>query len=96
MTVGERISKRRKELNLTMQDVADYLGVQRSVVNKYEKDRVDMKMSTIKGLHNLLGLSYLELLDDEDSEDLEVLTAYNNTTEEKQETVRAVLRLPEK
>ena len=96
MTVGERIAKRRKELNMTMQDVADYLGVQRSVVNKYEKDRVDMKISTIRALHTLLGLSYLELLDDDDSEDLEVITAYNNANSDKQETVRATLRLPEK
>lgn len=96
MTVGERIRKRRIEMKMTQQDIADYLGVQRAVVNKYEKGTVDLKLSTIRGLHELLGLSYIELLDDDDSEDLEVITAYNKATVEKQETVRAVLRLPEK
>ena len=96
MTVGERICYRRKELGMTMQDIADYLGVQRSVVNKYEKDRVDMKLSTITGLCNLLGMSYTELLDDETSEEYEVIMAYNKATGDKRELIRALLRLPEK
>jgi len=96
VTFGERISRRRQELNLTMQDVADYLGVQRSAVNKYEKDRVDIHLSTIRALHDLLGMSYTEMLDDEDSEDRDVITAYHRAGEAKQEVVRATLRLPEK
>ena len=95
MTMGEVIRKYRKMKNMTQQDIADYLGVQRSVVNKYEMDRVDIKVSTIRGLHDLLGVSYIELLDP-DSEDCEVITAYNNAGDPKQEAVRAVLRLPEK
>ena len=96
MTVGERIRDRRIELGMTMEELAEKIGRQSSAVNKYEKDRVDMPLSVIKELHKVLGISYIELLDDDDSEDREVLEAYNSASDEKQETVRATLRLPEK
>ena len=96
MTVGDRIRKRRLELGMTMEDLANIIGVQRWTVNKHEKDQIDMRLSTIKALHNALDISYIDLLDDDDSEDREVMTAYRNASAEKQETVRATLRLPEK
>ena len=96
MTVGDRIRNRRQELGMTMEELADKIGVKRWTVNKYEKDEIDMKLSTIKQLHNILDISYIDLLDDDDSEDREVLTAYHQASDEKQEAVRATLRLPEK
>ena len=96
MTTGDRIRIRRQELGMTMEELADIIGVQRWTVNKYEKDQIDMKLSTIRALHDALGISYIDLLDDDDSEDREVITAYRNASDEKQETVRATLRLPEK
>lgn len=96
MTVGDRIRNRRQELGMTMEELADKIGVKRWTVNKYEKDEIDMKLSTIKQLHNVLDISYIDLLDDDNSEDREVLTAYHQASDEKQETVRATLRLPEK
>lgn len=96
MTVGDRIRNRRQELGMTMEELADKIGVKRWTVNKYEKDEIDMKLSTIKQMHNVLDISYIDLLDDDDSEDREVLTAYHQASDEKQETVRATLRLPEK
>lgn len=95
MTVGERIEKRREELKMTMEDLGDAIGVKRWTINKYEKDQIDMPLSKIQALHNVLGLSYIELLDD-DEEDRELLEAYHSASYEKQETVRATLRLPEK
>ena len=96
MTVGDRIRNRRQELGMTMEELADKIGVKRWTVNKYEKDEIDMKLSTIKQLHNVLDISYIDLLEDDDSEDREVLTAYHQASDEKKETVRATLRLPEK
>ena len=96
MTVGDRIRNRRQELGMTMEELADKIGVKRWTVNKYQKDEIDMKLSTIKQMHNVLDISYIDLLDDDDSEDREVLTAYHQASDEKQETVRATLRLPEK
>lgn len=96
MTVGNRIRIKREELGMTMEELGDIIGVQRWTVNKYEKDQIDMKLSTIRALHDALGISYIDLLDDDDSEDREVMTAYHNASDDKQETVRATLRLPEK
>lgn len=96
MTVGDRIRNRRQELEMTMEELADKIGVKRWTVNKYEKNEIDLKLSTIKALHEALNISYIDLLDDDESEDREVLTAYHQASDEKQETVRATLRLPEK
>ena len=96
MTVGERICKYRKDNKMTMEDIGKYLGVQRSVVNKYEKDRIDIKLSTITSLCALFGISYTELLEDENSEVYELITAYKAASTDKQELIRALLRLPEK
>ena len=65
MTVGEKIRKRRKELNMTMEDLGRAIGVQRSAINKYEKDMIkDMKESTIRALAKALQVSPIYLLDD--------------------------------
>ena len=65
MTIGEKIRKRRKELNMTMEDLGRAIGVQRSAINKYEKDMIkDMKESTIRALAKALEVSPIYLLDD--------------------------------
>ena len=94
MTVGERICKYRKDNKMTMEDIGKYLGVQRSVVNKYEKDRIDIKLSTITSLCTLFGISYTELLEDENSEVYELITAYkaaNNDEEPNEAQLTAYL-----
>ena len=69
MTAGEKIRKRRIELNMTMDDLGKAIGVQRSAVNKYEKDQIDMKASTIAAIAKVLMVSPVYLLDDvEDGE----------------------------
>jgi transcriptional regulator with XRE-family HTH domain len=95
MTVGERIRQRRLELKMTMEELGEKIGVQKSAINKYEKDDIDMKASKIKALHDVLGLSYLELLDDEDSEDLQLLTAYNSADSTTRSNVRKILDVQE-
>ena len=95
MTVGERIRQRRLELKMTMEELGEKIGVQKSAINKYEKDDIDMKASKIKALHDVLGLSYLELLDDEDSEELQLLTAYNGADSTTRSNVRKILDVQE-
>ena len=70
MTLGEKIRKRRIELNMTMDDLGRAVGVQRSAINKYEKGIItDLKRSTIQALANVLGVSPLYLLEDDDDDD---------------------------
>ena len=95
MTVGERIRQRRLELKLTMEELGNKIGVQKSAIKKYEKDEIDMKASKIKALHDVLGLSYFELLDDDESEELQLLTAYNSADSTTRSNVRKILDMQE-
>ena len=95
MTVGERIRTRREELGLTLEDLGKKIGVQRSAVLKYEKDQIDLRLSTIRKLHTALDLSYLELLDD-DGEDCQLVSAYRAASEGEKNMIRRALDLPDR
>ena len=70
MKLGEKIRKRRIELGMTMDDLGNAIGVQRSAINKYEKGAiVDLKRSTIQALANALQVSPLYLLEDDNDDD---------------------------
>lgn len=47
MTVGERIKKRRKELGLSVDEVAKCLGKDRSTVYRYESNDIEKLPTTI-------------------------------------------------
>ena len=65
MTVGEKIHDLRIKHNMTMDDLARELGVQRSAINKYEKGIVvNLKRSTISALCRVFGVSSSYFLDD--------------------------------
>ena len=83
MTVGDRIRYRRKELKMTMDELGAKLGVQRSAVNKYEKNKVELKVSQIKAVAEALDVSVFYLLDDIQisEEDYHLLTLYHNAEE---------------
>ena len=65
MTVGEKIHYLRTKHNMTMDDLARELGVQRSAINKYEKGIVvNLKRSTISALCRVFNVSSSFFLDD--------------------------------
>lgn len=66
MTTGEKIRKRRLELKMTMEDLGNAIGVQKSAINKYEKGLVDMKGSTLAAIARVLNVPVITLLDDEE------------------------------
>ena len=67
MTLGEKIRTLRIEHEMTMEDLAGKIGVQRSAINKYEKGIVtDLKRSTIAALARALDVSPCYLLEDDD------------------------------
>lgn len=79
MTLGEKIRKRRIELNMTMDDLGNAIGVQRSAINKYEKGMItDMKRSTIHALAKALQVSPLYLLDDDNGDDERLEALHQN------------------
>ena len=64
-TVGEKIHYLRTKHNMTMDDLARELGVQRSAINKYEKGIVvNLKRSTISSLCRVFSVSSSYFLDD--------------------------------
>ena len=79
MTLGEKIRKRRIELNMTMDDLGNAIGVQRSAINKYEKGMItDLKRSTIHALATALHVSPLYLLDDDNGDDERLEALHQN------------------
>jgi len=71
MKTGEKIRNRRIELKMTMEDLGNAIGVQRSAINKYEKGLIDIKSSTLQAIANALNISPVLLLDDVEGEDVE-------------------------
>lgn len=96
MAAGKKIRSKRKEFHMSQDELALKLGVTKSTVSKYEHDQIDMTVSTMKKLHDILGISYMDLLDDDTSEEKEITRAYQNSSPEKQEIIRDILRLPVK
>jgi len=69
MTLGEKIHSLRISRNMTMDDLAREIGVQRSAVNKYEKGMVvNLKRSTISSLCRVFNVPSSYLLDDDPTE----------------------------
>ena len=57
------IEKRRKELNLTLEQIGDYVGVSKSTVKKWESGFIDnMKRDKIALLAEILKVSPLEII----------------------------------
>ena len=72
MTIGERIKKRREELQLTLDDIAKKLGVARQTVFKYENDIVKkIPYDKVEQLSSVLKVSpsYLFGWDEEQPKD---------------------------
>lgn len=58
MEIGLRIEQRRKDLGLTLNDVADSIGVARSTVQRYEKGRIEkIKLPVIEAIANTLKVN---------------------------------------
>ena len=108
MTLGEKIRARRIELNMTMDELGQKIGVQRSAINKYEKGKIDdLKRSTIHALAKALDVSPVYLLDDDpedkDQQRLEALhqdprlgILFDHTRKMKKEDVDFMIQMAER
>lgn len=58
MTIGELIHNRRKELNMTLEQVGDAVGVGKSTVRKWEAGLIQkISMDNVSALSRVLGIS---------------------------------------
>lgn len=55
--IGNRIEMRRKQLNLTLDDIAQEIGVAKSTVQRYEKGSIEkIKLPVIEAIARVLGV----------------------------------------
>ena len=67
--VGNKIKKRRNELNLTQKDLADYVGVTEATVSRWESGDINnMRIDKITKLSEALQVSPLFIMDTKYSE----------------------------
>lgn len=63
MEIGEKIKKKRKELGLTLDEVAEKVGVGKSTVQKWESGRIkNMRRDKIELLAQVLDMSPLDFV----------------------------------
>ena len=73
MRVGERIKRRRLELNMRADDLANALGVSRSTIFRYENGGIEkVPIDVIPNMANALKLSPAELMGWSDDENTEI------------------------
>ncbi len=69
MLINHFIHSRRQELHLTLQNIADFVGVGKGTVQKWESGQIkDMRRSNIAQLAKILNVSPALLLKDEITE----------------------------
>ena len=88
MTIYERIKRRRKELGLTAEQIAEALGVSRATVYRYEsKDIEKIPFDSIKPLADVLQCSAEYLMGWDKTSTEELTTKFSQLTAEQQKSV---------
>ena len=102
MTLGQKIHDLRTQNHITMEELAQLIGVQRSAVNKYEKGIVvNLKRSTIAALARVFHVAPSYFIDDDEDEqnisDFEhsLIIAYRKADPGIQSSVRKLLDIQE-
>lgn len=63
MTTGKKIRARRKQLGMSVDDLAAKLGKNRATIYRYENDMIEMPASLLKPLAEILDTTPGELMD---------------------------------
>ena len=69
---GKFIAKKRKELNLTQEQLAERLGVSNKTISKWETGKCMPDYAVVKNLCEELKVSVSELMDGEETDDSSV------------------------
>lgn len=97
--MAKRIKEMRLKHDMTMTELGNIVGVQKSAVNKWEKGVVEnIKRSTIEKLATVFGCSPVWLMGMEDDvpefeeEHVELIELYSRLTKEEKQTIMNLLR----
>lgn len=84
-TIGERIADCRRNKGLTQFDLAELLCTKKSTISAYENDKIDIKISILKDIAQLLDTSVSYLADGESDTYSceEAMLLFNNIMDEK-------------
>lgn len=100
MTTGEIIKSLRKEKKMTQEELADYIGVQKSAVAKWETGRTqNIKRETINALAVLFGVQPSYLLDGEgerlmlNADEIALIKAFRNASDHQRQIVLLTLEV---
>ena len=74
LMTGKFISQKRKEKNLTQEQLAEKLGVSNKTVSKWETGKCMTDYSVVKNLCEELGITVAELMDGEATDEKSVRT----------------------
>ena len=74
LMTGKFISQKRKEKNLTQEQLAEKLGVSNKTVSKWETGKCMPDYSVVKNLCEELGITVAELMDGEATDEKSVRT----------------------
>lgn len=56
--IGKRIQQRRKALNISVVDVAEYTGLSKATIHRYENGNIkDIKLPTIDAISSMLNVN---------------------------------------
>lgn len=69
MTLGEKITKLRKEKKLSQIDIANAIGVSRDAISKYERGDIVPSVDNAKKMANVLGVSLDYLVSEEEQQE---------------------------
>ena len=90
MTIGERIKKRRLELNMSVDQLAIEIGKDRATIYRYEKNEIEkLPITTLKPLAKALNITQSYLMGWEEP------TTINTITEHEKKVISAYREKPE-
>ena len=99
MTIGSIIRDRRKELNMTQEDLATAIGTTKATVSRWESGDIHkMKRSMMAALARVLRLDPMLFLQQEEvlfPDEVDVIHAYRAADDGTKSAVRKLLDVPE-
>ncbi|CAM1366897.1 conserved hypothetical protein [Tenacibaculum sediminilitoris] len=81
MTLGQKITKIRKEKKLSQIDVANFVGVSRDAISKYERDDIVPSVENAKKIAKVLNVSLDYLVSEDDTLEVVDITMINRMKE---------------
>ena len=69
IAIGKFIARKRKEQNLTQEQLADHLGVSNKTISKWENGKCMPDYAVVKSLCDELKVSVAELMDGKETDD---------------------------